>query len=247
MPSLIAFGTLAQSAATVVEPTALAPGLPTTRTVGDWMLCPTMCTKPTAAVATPAGWQSVCNVSGTNGRLALFAKKVVGGETAPTVTWSGLTAGATGTPCDAHIVNMGTGFGEDAGLLIVDALGAASSTAASTTVMDGGSGITTASTNAVVLAMGVRLDDAATGISEVGTGLTWQGIFADQSTSGSDMLTAMSWGEKNPAGAIGAHQWAITGGVSAASTGVMLALQPTTDVVPLLVQGRSPVRSRSSF
>lgn len=248
MPSIVAIGSLAASAATVVTPTDLVPGLPGTMTAGDWLFCYTTSTSATATVSTPAGWANLCDVAGTNGRMALFSHKVVGGETAPTFTWSGLTAGATGTPCDAHIVNMGTGFGETAGALVVHVLGAASNQAASTTVMAGGAGITTTADNTVLFAMGVRGDDAATGLVDAGgVGASWAGIFGDQSTSGNDMLTAMSWAEKATAGTVTDHTWTISGGTSVTSSGVMLALAPQTDPVPALVRTYSRVRLRPQF
>jgi hypothetical protein len=247
VPSIIAIGTLAQSASTVVTPTSLVPGLPGTMTAGDWLFCYTACTLPAATVATPSGWTSLCDITGTNGRLALFSHKVVGGETAPTFTWSGLTAGATGTPCDAHIVNMGTGFGEVAGALSVQLIGAVSNQAASTTVMAGGAGVTTTSDNTVLFAMGVRGDDAATGFIDAGTGVSWSGILADQSTSGNDMLTALSWAEKATAGTVSDHTWTVTGGTSVASSGVIVVLAPSTDPVPTLVRTYSRVRLRPQF
>lgn len=234
MPGFIGFGALVASADSVATPTSLVPPLPATRSTGDWLFCFTACTSAAATVATPSGWQSVANVTGTNGRMVLFARKVAGGEANPTVTWSSLTTGTSGSPCDAHITNMGTGFKEVAGLLQVEVLGSVSNQASSATVVAGGTGITTSNDPTYVFAMGVRQDDAASSITDAGTGLVWGGLNGDQTTSGIDMLTALSWGTKSPAGAIGDHTWVLTGGVAAVSSGVMLALLPVPPVTMTL-------------
>jgi hypothetical protein len=235
MPGAISVGTLAVSAATVVTPTSLLPGLPSVRTAGDWLIMATASTSATATVGTPSGWQSLVNGLGTFGRAVLFARKSVGGgDSAPTVTWSGLTAGSTGTPCTARIINMGVGFGESGGLLIVDATGAVSNQAASTTIMAGGSAVTANTAGAIVFGTGVRQDEAATAIADAGTGAAWSAMFADQSTSGNDMLSATSFAIKNPPGVVGDHTFTIGGGTSVGSSGVMVVVQPSTDAVPTL-------------
>lgn len=254
MPTVIGAGTVAASADPVVTPTNLAPGLPGTRTAGDWLFCPTASTSATATVATPAGWQSIYNTTGTNGRLALFSKKSVGGsDTAPTVTWSSLTTGLSGTPCIARIVNMGTGFNESGGLLVVDAQGTVSNGAASTATMSGGVGVVTTKSDSIVFAQGIRGDDTLTNLADVGTGLTWAGVLIQTTTSGADMAMGWSWGIMTPAGAVGDHSWTLTGAtVSVASSGVLVALEPTpppTDTVPTTqaIYTRSRVRLRRSF
>lgn len=248
MPSVVSAGTYSEGAATVVTPTALAPGLPATRSNGHWMFCVTQAGSATATVATPTSWQSIYNVVGTHGRLALFVRKVDGSETAPTVTWSGLTTGATGTPTYARIINMGSGFYDIAGTLQVDVIGAVSDQAASATVMAGGAAITTLTDGAYVFSQGLFRDDVLTGISDAGTGITWAGILADAVTTGSDMLIGWSWGTKTPVGEVGAHTWTLTGATAFPSSGVMVAFPPEpppVDTVPApLTLTRSPIRMR---
>lgn len=247
MPSIISAGTLAESAATVVDPTALAPGLPT-RSTGDWMFCVTACASPTPTVATPAGWQSVYNVTGTNARLALFVRVTDGSETAPTVTWSGLVTGASGNPCMARIVNLGTGFMVIGGLLQTDVLGAVQNLAATATTVAGGTGITTVADADLLFGHGVFLDDTITSQASAGTGVVWTDVLNHPSTSGSDMRMLWAWATKSPPGAVGDHTWTLTGATAFASSGVMVAIKPIpppTDVVPVLTLRRSRVRHRT--
>lgn len=244
MPSVIANGTQAASADPVVTPTNLVPGLPGTLTVGDWLFCFTACTSTTATVATPSGWQSACNVVGANGRLVCFAKKVAGGETAPTVAWSGLTTGLAGTPCNARILNMGTGFNEVAGVLQTEVLGAASDQAASPTTMAGGAAITTVSPGAICFAMGVRQSEVISAIGDAGVGLTWTAVIADTNVSGNGFVHAMSWGIKTAPGVIGAHTWTVTSTASVTSSGVILSLQAALDPVPTVTLTKSRLQLR---
>lgn len=241
---MIANGTQAASADPVVTPTNLVPGLPGTLSVGDWLFCFTACTSLTATVATPAGWQSTGNVVGANGRVVCFAKKVAGGETAPTVAWSGLTTGLAGTPCSARIFNMGTGFNEVAGTLQIEVLGAVSDQAASTTTMAGGAAVTTTNPGAICFAMGVRQNEALTAIGDAGTGLAWTAVMADTNVSGAGIMHAMSWGIKTAPGVIGAHTWAVTSTASVASSGVILSLQAALDPVPTVTLTKSRLQLR---
>lgn len=234
MPGFISAGAQVNSAATVVTPTSLVPALPATRTTGEWLLCFTACPSPTPTVATPSGWQLLWNVTGANGRLACFGHKVDGSEAAPTVTWSGLTTGAAGTPCTARIMDMGSGWLESAGLLVVDTLGAVTDQAASATINAGGTGFTT-SGGTYVFGHGVRSDDAVTTIIDTGgEPVPWVVFVADSSTSGADMMQIISANDGPPAGSvINDHTWTLTGGASFVSSGLMIAMAvspPVDDV-----------------
>jgi hypothetical protein len=239
MPSVISGGASDFSAATVVDPTDLLPDLPSPRSVYDWMFCWTVSTSTSATVTTPADWQLIFNVVGTYGTLALFAKRIVGDEVSVTVTWSGLTTGASGTPCIAEVINMGTGFAEDVdGRLIVNVLGPVSNQAASSTVFAAGGGMTTTVDGAIVLLTGVRRDDTLSGWTQVGTGVTTAIINSVPTTSGADAHMLMWWGVMPTAGVLSDYTWTITGAVSSTSSGVMVALVPTPpeiDYAPTLI------------
>jgi hypothetical protein len=109
-PFIRGIGTNAITANSVLNPTNLAPGLPTTRATDDVLLCFTESRSNSATCATPAGWTLLANVaSGTasGGRIYVFGLVVDGTETAPTVTWSGLTTGTSGSACQARILSVG--------------------------------------------------------------------------------------------------------------------------------------------
>jgi hypothetical protein len=241
MPGFISTGAQVSSAATVVTPTNLAPALPTTRTNGEWLFCFTACPSATPTVATPSGWQLLWNVTGANGRLACFGCKVTGSESAPTVTWSSLTTGASGTPCTARVLNWGSGWLESAGLLLVDTLGAVTDQAASSTISAGGTGFTT-SGGTYVFAHGVKADDALTGIVDAGgEPVPWVVWVADTTTSGADMMQVISANDGPPAGSvINDHSWTLTGGASFPSSGLMIgmAVSPPVDAVDVNIYTR---------
>lgn len=224
MPSIIAAGLPAVSASPVVNPTVLSAGLPTVRSIGHQVLLWTCTTSATATVSTPSGWQSVYQVAGANGSLALFARKLVGGEADPSLTWTGVTTGASGTPSIARTINMGTDFGEDvSGLLQVDVQSPVSDLSTATDTA-GGLEAEVMVNNSIVFCHGVFGDDAMTGIVDAATGITLELLAADGTTSGTDLVQMMSWGTRTPAGIIGDHTWALTGTAGAfGSSGVWVA------------------------
>ena len=216
-------GAAVTSANNVTNPTTLTPALPA-HAVGDLLLCYTACRSATPTVAC-AGWTQLANVTGTNGRMALFGKIATSAsETAPSVVWSGLTTGTSGTPVQAQCsVFTGT-------QLNVGALGTIENGAASATVSASGTGITTVADNALVLALSARLDDAGTwtppsGFTEIGEAA---------STSGADMSFSWAYQVKATAGAVAPADFAIASGVSFASTGLLVALR---SIVPVTYFG----------
>jgi hypothetical protein len=224
MPGLVSVGAKAEGPTNVQNPTTLSATVPTSSTVGDWWFCHTACTSTTATVATPAGWQVVYVAGGTAGQVALFARKTDGTETAPDITWTGVTTGNSGTPSLARILNWGTGFAESGGALVIDVLGTASSLAASATAVAGGADITVAAPYAIVFSHGMRQDDAATGIADIGTGVAWASTIGDNTISGTDMMHITAWGITDGPGDM-THSWTLTGANSAISSGVMVALK----------------------
>ena len=133
--TLVGTGAGTATANSVATPTTLTPALPGGTAAGDILLCYTACRSSTPTVATPSGWTSLANVAATNGRLALFGKVAAGGDAAPSVTWSSLTTGTSGTPPAAFCCAFRGG-----GLtgLTVDVAGGAANGAASTTTSAGG-------------------------------------------------------------------------------------------------------------
>lgn len=209
------------SAGTVVTPTNLAPTLPVGYQVGDALLCFTACRSATPTVATPAGCTSLLNVTGTNGRLALFGKIAAStSETAPTVTWSGLTTGNSGTPCGAQWAAFSGMPATIAG--IVDILGTVENGAASTTAAAAGTDITTSLHAALVLSLLTRLDDAGTFTAPAG----FAAVGATGTTSGSDFALAWAFNVRASAGSATVADWTLAGASSFASSGVQVALKP---------------------
>lgn len=215
-------GARAESAtAGVVNPTTLTPANPTGYAVGDTLLCFTACRSATPTVATPAGWTSILNITGTNGRLALFAKRAAStSEAAPSVVWSGMTTGTAGTPAEAQVAAFKN---LDVPATVADVTGAVANGAASTATSAGGAAITTLAANDLVVSLTTRLDDAFTTFTAP-AGFT-NVAAASGTVSGSDMAIGWAYQVKAAAGAVTAPNFGLTGATSFASSGVMIALK----------------------
>lgn len=166
--------------------------------------------------------------------MVCFALKATGSETEPTVTWTGLTTGNSGTPCFGRVVNMGTGFQEDGGgLLIVDVVGGVSEQVASATVHAGGEEIAPNYNDTYVFAVGIR-PEFVTGITVADTGglpITWELLLADSTASGSDLtyFASSGYGPVTAGTLVTAHSWTVTGVGSVPSSGVMVSLAATSN------------------
>lgn len=227
MPSVISAGASDDSAANVANPTVLTPTNPTTRTNGDWLWCFTSSTSATATVGLSSGWATVWDRTITNMHMAAFSCKVTGSETAPTVTWTGLTTGSSGTPCIAIVLNLGTGWAESAGALVIDALGPISTYTANALVHAGGGAFYTLTADTWVFSMGLRLDDTVGGVvvDTGGAPVIWSVFTALASASGADMYQIMSHGlgPSGVGGLVQEHTWA-TNGTAVDSNGFMVAM-----------------------
>lgn len=108
-PRQASTGTGSSAAASVVNPTALTPGLPATRANGDLLVAISSCRSNTATPTCSAGWSAfpgtpVASVTGSGGQIAVFTRRVDGSESAPTVTWTGVTTGTSGDSSTSIII-----------------------------------------------------------------------------------------------------------------------------------------------
>jgi hypothetical protein len=204
------------SATSVVTPTTLTPGTGTGYAVGDVLLCFTACRSATPTVATPAGWTLLLNMTGTNGRFALFGKVAAStSEAAPSVVWSGLTTGNSGTPCGARVQafkNLS---------LTVDVQSLIENGAASTTVSASGPSVTLLSAKDLVLCLSSRLDDAGTWSAPAGMTM----INSNGTTSGSDFAFGWAYRVDPPTGSFAPADFGLAGASSFASIGAVIALK----------------------
>lgn len=230
-PGWISSGTVAASAASVVNPTVLSPGLPATRSNDDWLFCFTSSAAFSATVATPAGWQALWNSTSPSsiGRLMCFACKVTGSETAPTISWTGVSTGTSGHASLARIMNLGNGFTEDfSAALVLDDVGGVSESLSSSTVQAGGDSIAPTINDTFVIAQGVRISATVTTVTDTGgSPVTWAQLLSDTTTSGSDLAQFVSVGVgPTTAGTpVTDHTWTLTGGAATSSSGIMVGLQ----------------------
>ena len=201
----------------------LSPSTGTGYVVGDVLLCFAACRSGTATVATPSGWTQLLNVAGTNGRLALFGKiATVTNEAAPTVAWSGLTTGTSGSPCGARIRAF-----RDL-LLDIDVTGTVENGSASTTVSASGAAMTIVTASDLVLCLSTRLDDVGTWSAPSGLTL----INSNLTTSGADFSFAWAYGSGPAVGSFAPNDFGLSGASSFASSGVAIALKGVPPPVP---------------
>lgn len=246
MPSYISAGSVVDSSANVGNPTVLSPTLPGTRANGDWLWCFTESTAHTATVSISAGWATIYDVTATNAHFAAFACKVTGSEAAPTVTWSGLTTGSSGTPCIAVIQNLGTGWREVTGALVIDAMSDVSAYS-SATVHAGGAAFYTTVADTWVMSIGLRRENDVGGVAidAGGSPVYWTLIAALATTSGADLayLRAMGLGPSGVGGLVTEHSWTVNGtAVESKGFMVAMALEPLPgEAGPLIyTRGRAP-------
>lgn len=216
-------GVAVASANNVGNPTTLAPALPV-HAVGDLLLCYTACRSATPTVAC-AGWTQLANVAGTNGRLALFGKIATSAsETAPSVVWSGMTTGTSGTPAQAQCaVFTGT-------QLSADIVGTVENVASSTTVAASGTPVTTLTADDLILTMSVRSDDVGTwtmpaGFTRIGDALT---------TSGADMSFGWAYQIQAVPGSSAPADFSVPSAVAVNSSGIQVALK---EILPVTYFG----------
>lgn len=204
------------SAGNVATPTNLTPSTGSGYAIGDVLLCFTACRSATPTVATPSGWTLLLNVTGTNGRIALFGKIATSTiEAAPTVAWSGLTTGTSGTPCGARIQAF-RGLSLD-----VDVTSTIQNGAASTTASASGNAMTIVSADDLALCLSTRLDDVGTWSAPTSLAM----INANGSTSGADFTFAWAYGSGPAVGSFAPVDFGLSGAVSFASSGIAIALK----------------------
>ena len=217
------------SATSVVTPTNLAPTLPTHQ-ADDLLLCYTACRLAAPTVATPAGWTQLLNVAGTNQRVALFGKVAASSsETTPTVTWSGLTTGTSGSTVAAQCAAF-TGMQNNI-TGITDVLGAVENGAASATAVASGTAITTLIADDLVLSLTTRPDDVGVWTAGIPAGFTEIGRIA--TTSGADMVIEWTYLVKTTPGSVAPADYTITSGSSFTSTGILIALKAVPAPTPI--------------
>jgi hypothetical protein len=221
-------GTSVASAASVLDPTTLTPGTGTGYAIGDLLLCFTACRAVTPTCATPSGWTKLGEYDGTavgiiHGYLFGFIADSTS-VAAPSVVWSGLTTGSSGSPVVAQCAAF-----THAGIT-VDVFGALGATGGSTTASGGGAAITTTVDKDLLLKLSARADDIADTWSASGWTNVSGGAGAGAAmftTSGSDVAAHWAWMVKTPAGSSGVLNFTISGGTitSQSSAGAQVALK----------------------
>jgi hypothetical protein len=233
--SIPSVGSTSETASNVATPTTLTPGLPGTRAVGDILLCATVCRSGTPTVScSTSGWVELANVSGTNGRLALYACLVTGSELAAQPVWASLTTGTSGTGASAQIAAVrGLDFSQAPLTGLLHQLSAAQNQAASTTIQAMGATITPTKANSAIFSIAVRQDNDVTDgnwpVIATANNITWAKVAAVlNSGSGADHAQSFQWGQQGAATAIAAKTVTVTAGSSDASSAILVSLLTAT-------------------
>lgn len=209
-PAFIAAGTAAHA-----SNASVSPGLPAGMTVdtGQMLLClAAIRNSGTGTVDLPAGWTNIVNF----GNVRLFGRYYVTGVTAPTVTFTGGAANAT---TSAMLFGF-SGLSLHPEFTVTQLNGSAQDIATPA----GSTGtIYNRRANRMVLWAGWKQDDWTSaavvtgGVSEAGEA---------SSTLGDDQAIVLDYFLQAAAAQINAFSFVITGGVSAISRAIVVALRP---------------------
>ena len=205
-PTLRAVGTAAHA-----DNASVAPGLPAGTGLGDLQLLLAAIRNTAATVNTPAGWTVLCAL-GTH--VKLFGRKAPSPETAPTVTFSGGSAGDT---CSAQIA----GF-----------VGATTTVWASATQTNGSAQdiaypfLAVPMDGALIVHIGWKQDDwtsvaTLTGATEIGE---------PSSTLGSDQGLVWDFRVQTSLANLASGSFTVTGGAAAISESAVVALSGNVQI-----------------
>lgn len=160
IPAFRAVGTQVNTANSVANPTSLTPTKNASTVNGDLMVLITASRNIAATVGTPTGWNIVsgfpkASATASGGKIYAYTRIADGtANDAPTVTWTGLTTGASGDSCSARILSYQNGT-ETA-----DGTPPAANDAASTTSITIPAHVTSLA-QSLVIGVAIRINDTA--------------------------------------------------------------------------------------
>jgi hypothetical protein len=157
----------------------------------------------------------------------LFAKVAAStSEAAPSVVWSSLATGASGSPVQACVAAFSNLIGT------TDVAGAFQELL-TTNSSAGGAAITTTADKDLVLSLTMRTDAVFTTFTAP-AGFT-NVTAAMATTSGADETMGWAYQVKATAGAVSAPAFGVTGGANVASVGVTIALKAASSYAPVIL------------
>lgn len=198
----------------VADNASVVPALPTTWAAGDMFLAvASIRNSGTGTVNTPAGWTSLL----TSGNLTLLGRVAQGGDTAPTVTFTGGVAGAT-TMAQCFAVR---GLHPDTATVVANSAAQLNGSAQNIARP----ALTVPSDNCMVLLIWWKQDDS----TAVANDISFSGGPANGSTTtGDDASTGADIFFQGPAANYSSGTLTVTGGASAISRCMMVALSSET-------------------
>lgn len=224
VPAFVAAGTAVATANNVATPTTLAPSAPAGRASGNLLVLVTNARGIAATAATPTNWTAVTgfpvtSATASGGRFYVFTRIADGtANDNASFNWASLTTGTTGDSATARILAF------SGATATRDAIAGTATDAAATTTFNIPT-ITTATNNALVIGMGMRVDDAA----HTFTVATYTERFDGHTTTGTGHGTEVASFVQTTAGAVSAAAItpSLTTSVRVLATAV--AFQPTID------------------
>lgn len=198
----------------------VTPGIPAGMQVGDVMFLHASIRVNGGTVNTPSGWNALENYGHVSSALthAIFWRAWQSGDAAPTVTFTGGSAGST-------TLGMIYGFRGLPTASITEEVVTNQSNAASSTNLDFPS-VTTSTDGCLVMAFGHRLDDS-TGAPEITAPANWTLGGTIDSTLGTDALQSMVFRVLSPAGASGVNAMTVNATTtSVISISTVMAIAP---------------------
>ncbi len=224
VPAFRAAGTAVATANNVATPTTLAPTAPAGRVSGDLLVLITNARGITNAAATPSGWNTVTgfpvtSATASGGRFYIFTRIADGtASDNASFNWSSLATGTTGDSATARIIAW------SGATQTRDAIAATPTDAAATTSFNIPT-ITTATNNALVIGMGMRINDTA----HTFTVATYTERFDGHTTTGTGHGTEIADLVKGTAGVVAAAAITPSATVSSRVLATAVSFQAAAD------------------
>jgi PGF-pre-PGF domain-containing protein len=201
----------------------LTPALPNGLQTDDVMIVYYYTRGTGGSVSISAGWTPLYVNSDSSGGLAVWYRFYQNGDSAPTITSSGLVSTGNPNGRDDAIAQVAAWRGISTGDPI-DALGTVSTNASQQNI-GAISGITIAA-DSVVIVLGGKRDDWTSVATLSGDSLTWAEVGEPDSTAGGDAGIVWDYAINGAAQkAITTKTFTVTGGANAAGKGVMFSLR----------------------
>lgn len=208
------------AAASGNNPASLSPALPASLSAGDVMIAVSV-TRSAMNVSWSAGWNEFHDEGSGAGSTSAAWRVYQAGDAAPTVTPGSSVAGSD------MIAQVAAWRGVASSPDPIDVFGTPFVAGAAQQNIGAITGLTPAAARAVIVVLGGKADDWTSVATLSGDGLTWAEIAETVATVGNDVGLVWDYAiETAGPTTVTSKTFAVTGGTTARSTGVMFSMVP---------------------